>query len=530
MSCERLPYIPDLPDDDLVLMHHFQVSETYPLHTHEFYEIFYVVRGQAIHEINSVTQVVGEGALVFIRPDDVHCYQHFNLMEFEMININIADRLHTDAFAWLRIPREVFDSPRLPPSVQLTGAVHMEMRRKFLALSEMPPGENRRRAFCALLPEVLMLLFGHRDTEPTQYMPRWMSDIIKRMDQPECFTKGLPELLRMTTYTQEHLTRCFRKYMHLSPTAYINQKRLNYAAELLTTDNLTPQQAAAEAGFHNISHFYHLFREQYSCTPLQFSQQYRDQQALQARHLLRIGRRALHRCTNASARRITLEDGLFAYYTQDGKAHIYISFAHDATERSLTELTACWDPHITPGATVHANRSNYLLLKHLCGKYHTRPVVQNCEPTLTREKLQQLPDLSTAAQPGLSLQSDPAAAVPQLMALLTAAAPSLLQKNVQTLHAHLKTCAESGCFFLLMQNGAPVGAAWGIEDEIESIAVHPAHRRKGFGTLLAAECARDLLTRSDACTICLPDTEAHALSFFQSAGFVQTACDAVFHL
>ena len=68
MSCERLPYIPDSPDDDLVLMHQFRVSETYPLHTHEFYEIFYVVRGQAIHEINGLTQVVGEGALVFIRP------------------------------------------------------------------------------------------------------------------------------------------------------------------------------------------------------------------------------------------------------------------------------------------------------------------------------------------------------------------------------------------------------------------------------------------------------------------------------
>ena len=43
MDCQRLPFMPDTPDDDLVLLHQYHVSETYPMHSHEFYEIFYVV-------------------------------------------------------------------------------------------------------------------------------------------------------------------------------------------------------------------------------------------------------------------------------------------------------------------------------------------------------------------------------------------------------------------------------------------------------------------------------------------------------
>ena len=82
MTCERLPFIPDTPNDDLVLLHQFHVFETYGLHMHEFYEVFYVVHGQAMHEVNGSAQVVGEGSLVFIRPDDQHCYRYLARSDF----------------------------------------------------------------------------------------------------------------------------------------------------------------------------------------------------------------------------------------------------------------------------------------------------------------------------------------------------------------------------------------------------------------------------------------------------------------
>ena len=156
MDCQRLPFMPDTPDDDLVLLHQYHVSETYPMHSHEFYEIFYVVKGQALHQINGSSQIVTEGSLVFIRPDDVHCYQLLNFSDFEFINVNISLALTAQAFLWMRIPVESATDPALPPSIKLTGPAHLEMRRRFTELSQMPSGPSRRRTFCALLPELLL--------------------------------------------------------------------------------------------------------------------------------------------------------------------------------------------------------------------------------------------------------------------------------------------------------------------------------------------------------------------------------------
>ena len=222
MDCERLPFVPDTPNDDLVLLHQYRVSETYALHRHEFYEVFYVLRGQALHEMDGSSQVVSEGTLVFIRPDDAHCYKVLNCDDFEFVNVNIAGSLAAQAFRWLRIPQESFDRPKLPPSIRLLGAQHEEMQRKFLELSRMSPGPERRRSFCALIPEVLLLLFTRADMERTPVMPPWLTEVLQKLDDPACFTQGLPELLRMTPYTQEHLTRSFRRYVHTTPTAYIN--------------------------------------------------------------------------------------------------------------------------------------------------------------------------------------------------------------------------------------------------------------------------------------------------------------------
>ena len=89
-TAKRLPFVPDTPNDDLVLLHQYRVSETYALHRHEFYEVFYVLRGQALHEMDGSSQVVSEGTLVFIRPDDAHCYKVLNCDDFEFVNVNIA--------------------------------------------------------------------------------------------------------------------------------------------------------------------------------------------------------------------------------------------------------------------------------------------------------------------------------------------------------------------------------------------------------------------------------------------------------
>ena len=523
MECERLPFVPDTPNDDLVLLHQYHVSDTYALHRHEFYEVFYVIKGQAMHEINGSSQVVSEGSLVFIRPNDAHQYKYLNLFDFEFVNVNITWALTSQAFRWLRIPLEYFTSPALPPTLKLTGIQHQEMRRKFLELSQMPPGPGRRRCFCALFPEIILLLFNQENMEKTQVVPRWLSDVLKKLDDPACFTLGLPELLRMTPYTQEHLTRCFRKYVHLTPTAYINQKRLGYAASLLISEPLPPPAVAQRVGFNNISHFYHLFRQQYGCTPLQFSTRYRDTQKAQTHLLGGISHDAARLCDEHNATRIGMDNGIFAYYMQEGLAHIYLSFAVDATERNLTEISAYWDPRISPGATLHINCENPSLFTYICTKFSCIPVQQSRELTLTRERFMRSWPLS--APPGVELTGYDPTMHDQYLDLLHQVAPSCLTT------VDWPARGAQGRFLALFCEDALAGIA-GLSDQgVDVLAIQPAFRRRGLGSYLLHQAVAQFFDREEApCLLCVDDRQVEYLAFLDNLPFVQTAHEAVFRL
>ncbi|WP_414705244.1 helix-turn-helix domain-containing protein [Pseudobacteroides sp.] len=63
--------------------------------------------------------------------------------------------------------------------------------------------------------------------------------------------------------------RVFKQFLNMTPTEYINNLRLKYAKHLLLTTKISVIDISLEAGFDNLSHFYHLFKEQMKTPPTQ---------------------------------------------------------------------------------------------------------------------------------------------------------------------------------------------------------------------------------------------------------------------
>ncbi len=97
--------------------------------------------------------------------------------------------------------------------------------------------------------------------------PKWLFETMYAMSRPENFIQGLPRLLEITHCSQEHIIRTFKKYLGKTPTEYINDLRLTYAADLILQKNYDITDACFSSGFNNISHFYHKFKEKYNCSP-----------------------------------------------------------------------------------------------------------------------------------------------------------------------------------------------------------------------------------------------------------------------
>ena len=143
------------------------------------------------------------------------------------------------------------------------------MSKKLLHIGKTAIGQDRRQYFLSVLPELLYQVY-HAPTDNMFLFPSWLSLLVEQMEKPSNFVKGLPRMLHLSGVSQEHLNRTFKKYFGLTPTAYINMKRVNYCAELLSEKQADILDACYKSGFNNVGYFYQVFRSVYHCTPKQF--------------------------------------------------------------------------------------------------------------------------------------------------------------------------------------------------------------------------------------------------------------------
>lgn len=140
-------------------------------------------------------------------------------------------------------------------------------------INDKAHGTERKIYFRSILAFILYRFAAFEDTQRTS-IPDHLTKIIDKMSEKENFVEGLPKMLKISHITQEHLTREFRKHLNLTPTEFINLKRLDYAAQLLSENKYNVAEICFMCGFNNLSHFYHSFKKQYGCTPKQFSVNY----------------------------------------------------------------------------------------------------------------------------------------------------------------------------------------------------------------------------------------------------------------
>jgi len=262
--------------DGVSFLRQKSVRETFRLHTHDFYEFFYIVRGKAIHEINGENQVLSEGDFVLIRPDDTHKYEFLDNFDFEIISVGFSRENFSDAVDMLGITSEIFTDSEMPPVINLRGYNLTDIYRKLCRIDRTPVGEGRKLYFRSILPYLLYRFISYGEEQPRSSIPMWLANVINEMNKPENYIAGLPRLLELAHSSQEHLTREFRRCLDLSPTEFINLKRLSYAAELIIDGKMEITEICYACGFNNLSHFYHCFKDQYGCAPKKFSKNIPD--------------------------------------------------------------------------------------------------------------------------------------------------------------------------------------------------------------------------------------------------------------
>jgi AraC family transcriptional regulator, dual regulator of chb operon len=247
------------------------IKYTVPVHCHDYYEFFLVTKGKCIHKINGVEQYLTEGVLEFIRPNDVHSYHYYNNEDCQFINIACSNKAINDMFEYLgeEFFEKTFLNNDIPTFVNLSTVEKENIISRYERLKVLSTIDKSqaRLQLRSMLVEIFTQYFQGNESVKKKEIPLWLDTLLIQMQKKENFSAGIERMYELSGRSIGHVNRVFRQYLNTTPTGYINELKLNCVKSLLLTTNLSIVDASLEAGFDNLSHFYHLFKKKFNTSP-----------------------------------------------------------------------------------------------------------------------------------------------------------------------------------------------------------------------------------------------------------------------
>lgn len=252
----------------------------FPAHTHDYVEVVYMCQGQTTHIVNGSTVVLGEGELLFLRPDAVHevcraeqddvAVNFIILLPFFEHVLHMLGEEETPLRSFLLdcLIGQSGDSRYLHFQVaDVLPVQNLVENLLYTLIRDIPNKRNANQATMALL---FLQLINHTDrlrmedtTDPI---------LLQAFQYIEAhYANGsLTELCKLLHTNVYWLSREIKKATGKTYTELLQEKRLSQAAFLLRTTNLNVADIANAVGYENISYFHRLFHMRFGTAPRQY--------------------------------------------------------------------------------------------------------------------------------------------------------------------------------------------------------------------------------------------------------------------
>ncbi|MEM8537327.1 MAG: helix-turn-helix domain-containing protein [Pseudomonadota bacterium] len=238
------------------------------LHGHDFYELVWVQNGRVRHHLPTGPRDLTEGDAAFLRPGQTHGLQGRG---DDALVVSVS--MHPDVISTMperhpRLAGHLFWTDGPPEHAHRDIRQLAALNQAAVALEKSKHDTLSTEAF--LLPLCAELIV---EAFPPS-VPKWLAAACLAAHDPAVFREGSAGLVAYTGKAHAHVSRSMRKYLGVTPSAYVNDLRAAFAARALATDTIPVNVVAQEVGVPNMSHFHKLFRAAYGMTPLQYRQHF----------------------------------------------------------------------------------------------------------------------------------------------------------------------------------------------------------------------------------------------------------------
>lgn len=266
------------------------MSATIEPHTHDFFELVFVIGGRSEQIIGSNHYIVGNGDYFLIDIGQDHEYRRIAERDMPIINVLFSPRLidtgalPTDDFSSVMRHRLLnFDPTQLSrnPSGMIFHDNDGETRTKFNRILESyrsgRPGhlEYIRAELLTILISMLQSVSKPISDQPQREFVRWLADYAENNYSQQI---SLSQLSRNISYSLPYVSKCFHAGTGMTFSEYIQKVRVTQSCSLLCETDLPVEEICSLVGYSNTAFFHRIFRHIVGLTPLEYRKLNRGRQ------------------------------------------------------------------------------------------------------------------------------------------------------------------------------------------------------------------------------------------------------------
>ena len=276
---------PLMGKDVLYIADRHKKEFTYPIHSHEVYELNFVERANGVKRIvGDSSEVIGDYDLVLITsPDLEHVWEQHECtsddirevtiqFDFNMTNENIFGR--NPFMSMRKMMTEAKKGLCFPLSAIMKVYTQLD------SLSQVKDGFYAVMQFMTILYE-LSKCDGARTLASSSFAKIVVEDDSRRILKVKNYiSKNYMDEIRLSTLADmagmspSAFSRFFKLHTGRNLSGYIIDIRLGYDSRMLVDTARSISEISFDCGFNNLSNFNRIFKKKKECSPSEFRENY----------------------------------------------------------------------------------------------------------------------------------------------------------------------------------------------------------------------------------------------------------------
>jgi AraC-like DNA-binding protein len=260
---------------------------TYPIHSHEEYELNFIANAAGVKRIvGDAIEVIGDYDLVLIGSKDLeHVWEQHECTSSDIreITIQFSHQLFSTDFLlknqFLSI-RNMLECAQKGISFPINAIMSI-----YPLLDRLSSERNGFYAvvnFLTILYELSLHIDSVKTLSSSSYAKIDVHSDSRRIMKAQQYINNnysreirLAQLADLVGMTPVAFSRFFKLHTGRTLSDYIIDIRLGFAARMLTDTNMSVAEVCYANGFNNLSNFNRIFRKKKTCSPKEFRENYR---------------------------------------------------------------------------------------------------------------------------------------------------------------------------------------------------------------------------------------------------------------